>query len=439
MDKSLIKFRVGRLIHNIPYSSIPRIGHVYKNYKNEIAKYKDYNIQEEQKAIFEKVHKLVAYAIENIPFYRDYYSQKGFSINQLRSYDDISLIPIVSKKELMAVPLEYRSVKQRMSFLTNTGGSTGIPLSFYKLREQQIKETAYYDEAWSKLGYSNTSLRLQFVGRSQKEIISYDLIRKRLTANIYTPFEQLIKKLSEFCNYKEISYLQGYPSVLYQFALFMESHPEDYMLSGLNGKIKGIFLNSEYPYPEYRKKIEKVFDAKCIASYGHTEGCILAFDYGDNTYDVMRSYGYAEAIEMPEGKHLIGTSYDSFGSPFIRYDTGDIVDNAVVKEGLLYSFRMSEGGRSGQYVIDKKGVKISLTGLIFGRHHRLFDYCSQIQLSQIKPGYAKVFYVPNETVSVIPSPAELFNSDEIDMCFEFEQISSPIRTKSGKVLLLIKN
>lgn len=426
---------IGKFLNNIPYKYVLVVGGLYNKNQDEITAYETKNINEKRDYIFKRIYDVVKFSMENIPFYRGLYKEKGFSLDSLKSFDDIDTIPIVTKKDLMATALDLRSRKTMMSYISNTGGSTGVPLSFYKTRAQQIKEMAYYHNAWSRIGYCKSDIRLQFVGRSDSGNLSYDITRNRVMANIYMPFDKLIDELSKIGS--DIKFLQGYPSVLYELAIYFERNQEFFIKSGLKDNIKGVFLNSEYPYPIFQKKIEDVFGCKTLASYGHTEGCILAFDFGENIYEVNQSYGYAEVKEINGEKHLIGTSYDNLSSPFIRYDTGDIVDNSIVETGILKSFKMTDGGRSGQYIYDKNGKRISLTGLIFGKHHALFNYCSQIQVAQSDKGRAIIYYVANKDSFVGKPAKELFDSNDIDIDFDFIRIDEPIRTKTGKVLLLI--
>ena len=137
--------------------------------------------------------------------------------------------------------------------------------------------------------------------------------------------------------------------------------------------------------------------------------------------------------------HLIATSFDSFAAPFIRYDTNDIVEDVVFKNDILESYTMNSGGRSGQYIIDKNEKRISLTGLIFGKHHKLFDYCSQIQISQSEKGKATVYYIPKAILPNDFEPSVMFDSSGIEITFTFKKLNEPIKTKSGKVLLLVKD
>ena len=102
---------------------------------------------------------------------------------------------------------------------------------------------------------------------------------------------------------------------------------------------------------------------------------------------------------------------------------------------ILTSFQI-KNGRAGQFIQDRNNKKIALTGLIFGRHHKLFDYCSNIQLAEVEPGKAIVFYVLKKELP-LKDPGSLFNAENVDIQFEFNEIPAPIRTKSGKVHLLV--
>src|SRR5690606_33596347 len=143
---------------------------------------------------------------------------------------------------------------------------------------------------------------------------------------------------------------------------------------------------SELPSPLLRETVEKLLGCSSVSWYGHTERAILAYEKeGSATYYPFFTYGFAEALD--EGR-LVCTSYYNRASPLIRYDTGDRVD-PVVNDGLLDKFKISNG-REGDFIIDKLGNKIFLTGLIFGRHHELFESARHIQIYQPATGIAEV-------------------------------------------------
>ena len=73
-----------------------------------------------------------------------------------------------------------------------------------------------------------------------------------------------------------------------------------------------------------------------------------------------------------------------------------------------------------------------------GRHHQLMEQSSHIQVSQNENGKATIYYVPLSN-SDIKDPSVLFDSNNVAIDFVFKKIAAPLRTKAGKVLLLVPN
>lgn len=427
----------GKVIHRLPYQFIPFIGRIYSEFRNRINIYERKNENEEKQYIFDRMYSIVKFAIDNIPFYHNYYKQAGFELSQLNSFDDITKIPIVDKTILQSIPLEDRSYPHRSSYKVRTGGSSGQPLAFTKTCNLQVKEMAYYHNAWETLGYDTSKIRLQFVGRGKiKNSFSYDIVKNQFVCSSEMPPQKILEYIIKYNKNGLIEYIQGYPSVIFRFAQYCEVHQTEFTKSRLLDSLKGVFLNSEYPHVYYREYIENIFKVKTIASYGHTEGGALAFDNGTQEYIVEQSYGYTESINIKGTNHLVCTTWDNFASPLIRYDTNDLIDCSMYENHILRKFSMAEnGGRNGQFIRDKNGNDLSVTALIFGRHHKLFEYCSQIQLAQNEWGKATVLYVP--LAESVLEPHILFDSEGIDIDFTFIELSAPIRTSSGKTLLLV--
>lgn len=432
---NIITVTLGTILNRLPYILIPKIGLQYRKCQTDI---KTYDASMNKKEwIFKRFYNIVNYAITNIPFYQEFYKSHNFNIEQLKCFDDIGKVPIVHKSDLIDVPLEQRSNLAFANYLANTGGSTGSPFIFYRSPIQRIKAMAFYHNAWKRLGYKKNKLRLQFVGRQEKQGCIYDFKRNQIRVSAYESFDNVLREITKVNTFRMLEYLQGYPSVLYEFALFCADHKDLYEQSKLPKSLRGIFLNSEYPNPIFRDTIESVFGVKTIASYGLSEGCALAFDDGSGFYEIDQSYSYVEAIDVSGEKHLVGTCYDNYVAPLIRYDTNDVVEMFTSDENILQTFRMDSGGRSGQYILDINDRRVSLTGLIFGKHHQLFSYCTQLQVGQVEKGLATIYYVPKCELPVDFDPALLFDTSGIDIRFEFVAMTQPIRTVSGKVLLLV--
>jgi phenylacetate-CoA ligase len=208
-----------------------------------------------------------------------------------------------------------------------------------------------------------------------------------------------------------------------------------FLLDFLKKQIKGIMFGSEFPSPHFRDYIESLITKNTISWYGHTEGVILAGElYQKYVYVPFLSYGYTEAVKKDNQYHLVGTSFDNYATPFLRYDTEDLINPNFNSMGFLESFEITEG-RLGEFVIDKNNKRISLTALVFGRHHKLFDRVNFIQVKQVLPGTIKVYY---SNYSLVENPSELFDSTNLNMDVLFEQVKEPFKTSFGKIPLLIK-
>ncbi len=428
---------LGLLMSKIPYGKRPGLGILYSQQQNAIDQYKSFSEQNKQKYIYEKFFRIFSHAYLNIKFYRDLYDKAKINPDIIKSYSDIEKVPVISKKDLLEYDLKDRSFPLKNALLVNTGGSSGKTLSFYMDPERYGNEWAHIHNMWSKYNFKPSDLKITFDGRAKNNNnkIVYDFARNSLLYNIYGDPLQLSKELIKVTNRHSIRYLHGYPSAMYEFALFCETNEE--LLHLLRKTLVAAFLSSEFPSPHYRNKIEEVFGIPTQSFYGHTETCVLAVEADKYIYDTYQTYGFAEAIRIDNKHHLVGTSYFNFASPLIRYDTEDIIEPLNPAETILSQFKIVEG-RLGEFVIDKNGKKIPLTGLIYGRHHKLFDFSEHIQVFQDTPGVAIILFVSNKDISEVEAK-KLFNSENVDITFKFYKSNKPILSTSGKVNLKINS
>ena len=391
-----LPFPVGSALAMIPHKYLPFLGETYRQRMREINWFSHANEEQQRSFIFSKIKPLVEHAATNIVFYKQHYAKHDFDAFALKDYESLSTIPLVSKSHLQQFALEDRSADDRSKrFLANTGGSTGKPLTFYVQNDAVGHERAHIMTVWSKFDFVQSDYTLVFSGRSKfkDRTIQYDSMRHSFSVDIYQPFEAICDELRRLCAHKTFKYLHGYPSAIHEFALHCAQYDID-IRDRLRKTLKGVFLGSEFPQKPWRDNIEQTFAVPSVSFYGHTERCVMAYEIEKPyTYNVLQSYGFAEAVDSPMGTELVGTSYYNYTCPLIRYQTGDEIGSISKKDGVLESFQITTG-RQGDFVLDSNNKKIPLTGLIFGRHHQLFDLCSQLQIGQLSPGKAIVYYCP---------------------------------------------
>ena len=429
---------IGQLISHVPYRLRPGIGKSYALHKRNLNQFEELGIDEKKAFIVARMRKVVDCAA-SVPFYRDLYKKHGIDSKELNSFSDILNLPIVTKEMLSAAELEKRSGAVKGRYITNTGGSSGSPLAFYITPTLIPNEWAHMHRIWSKYGYDQSKLKLYFGGRNiGDKAIAYDGLRHQYAINIYKGIQDIIPRLRGILKYEKVEYLHGYPSALAEFSYDLKKHAPDLVIQ-LRQTLRGAFLGSEYPASVYRDRIESIFGIPTVSWYGHTERSILAWEKNEKfVYYPFQTYGYCEAVKNPEtgGYRLIGTSYGNFASPFIRYDTGDDIEPVVVQDGLLISFRIRTG-RLGEFVVDRHGTKISLTALIFGRHHRLFDVAQFIQVRQKIEGEMTVLITPKGKLPCDFVFEQWFDVTGLDLDIDYEVLERPILTKAGKVVLKV--
>jgi phenylacetate-CoA ligase len=368
-------------------------------------------------------------------FYNNFLQQNGCDLNKIRSLEEIAAVPLLTKSILRDVPVSERTIREHALKQFNTGGTSGFPLTFFAEKKFYPREWAHMHYMWKKIGYSPAKTKITIRGKNMDRIYQYNFNQNEFLINSYHPFNKndYLTLLKVFKRYNT-EFLHGYPSSV--FNLIKEiSVNAPFLLDFLRANIKGIMFASEYPSPRFRDYIEEMLTPNTISWYGHTEGVVLAGELLNKfEYIPFLSYGYAEAVKKGEHYHLAGTSFHNLAAPFIRYDTEDLIKPVFAENGMLSSFEITEG-RLGEFVIDKNGRNISLTALIFGRHHKLFERVNFIQVKQTIPGKVIIYY---SNASAIDEPAMLFDSDNLDIDLQFQQITEPIKTSLGKIPLLIK-
>ncbi|HNW56138.1 MAG TPA: CoF synthetase [Bacteroidales bacterium] len=425
--------QIGIALNYIPFTL--RLGSDYKRYSGLTERLINSDKDTRQAYLLEGFNKVLKHFSSCSPFYSQFLKANGVSVTEINSISDICRIPLMTKSSLKAVPIDDRTIKDYALKQFNTGGTSGNPLSFYAARNYYPREWAHMHYMWRKIGYTPSRTKITIRGRNLDNVYLYNFNQNEFLINSYHSFttkeyDDLLRLFKKY----NTEFIHGYPSSIYNF-LKEISVQAPALLDFLKSNIKGIMLGSEYPTPHYRNYIEELLTKNTISWYGHTEGVILAGElYRKFEYVPFLSYGYTEAVEKDGCYHLVGTAFDNFASPFIRYDTEDLIDPEMDDSGLLNSFKIKEG-RLGESVLDRNKKSISLTALIFGRHHKLFDMVDFIQVQQIEPGAIIVYYSSSDSIE---NPMNYFDTTNLDLDVMFRHINEPFKTNIGKIPLLIK-
>lgn len=428
---------VSRPLSRVPFSL--RFGRTYARSCQDLLRVERLSSDEREALAVKRLKKILTYAYERVPFYQEHYIKQGFHPDHFRELNDWDKVPIVSKENMRSVLIAGRVVNTVRGMQINTGGTSGQPLEFLVDAQAFAREWAHMHHIWSAHGYRPSHLKLTFRGKhfNRAEVLRYNAVHNEYIVNSNCSMTEIVSAVRNLTEVLVVRWLHGYPSLIAEFAECVNREDSD-LADFLRRRLYGVLLGSEYPANIYRSRIESILSSNVVSWYGHSEMVLLARETARGVYTALPSYGFAEAIREDKTSHscrLVGTCFYNRAHPFVRYDTGDLVMPLSHERGIL-SFQVLEG-RVGDFVIGRDGRRISLTAIIFGRHHPGFADVHHVQVRQDDIGSITLLVVAD---SKRTSPEDLhagFNLDDVDIDWRIEVIDKPIRSMAGKIKLLV--
>ena len=378
---------------------------------------------------------VVGKAGSHVPFYRNLYAREGIDPGGIWDLADFRRLPVITKDDLRAASFSDRLYRSGMEL--NTGGTSGQPLAFQVERNAFAREWAHMHHLWYARGYRKEHLKLTLRGKhfDLAEPLKYNAVHNELVVNANVPMNRVIDAAMKWGG-PPIRWLHGYPSLVAEFAkaLANANAPER---DQLRSRLRGVLLGSEFPAPHYRDVIEAHLSVNILSWYGHSEMSTLAGELTRGLYRALPTYGFAEAVEIGNSGRfrLVTTSFDNLSHPFIRYDTGDVIEPiSEGPQGLI--FKIAEG-RVGDFLYDRHGLPHSLTAIIFGRHHAAFSHIQHVQVCQTMPGKAMLLVTTDDPMTSPDALRKEFDLGGLDIEWDVELLPEPVRSTAGKIKLKV--
>ncbi|MCC9296348.1 phenylacetate--CoA ligase family protein [Clostridium sp. WLY-B-L2] len=400
-----------------------------------------------------QVKKLIEHAYRTVPYYTNIFNEYAIKPNQIQSFTDLKRIPYLTKKIVQdnlkdLVSTSYN--RDQISYVT-TGGSTGIPMGFYRDKNSASAiEYAFICKQWERTGFNahkinkNAILRGNIPSKGIYEKVGNNLILSsyQLTDGNMIIYIKLLEKFNP-------DFIQAYPSSISLLSDFILDNNLKVKLNNL----KAVLCGSENMYDFQRRKIERAFNVRVYSWYGHTEGCCLAGECEkSNNYHIFSEYGYTELInkngeDVTEENgigEIVATGFNNYVVPFIRYKTMDLAvnTNQICSCGRNYKLIKRVQGREQEQIITKDKAKIAMTSIIFSQHFNAFGKIRMMQLVQNEVGKVLVKIVEKEKLNKtdlneISDKMKNAAYNRIDV--EIKIVDNIVRTKSGKYKFLIQN
>jgi len=393
----VLKNIVGLTLSRLPLEYL--IGRQFRNTTELIISADKWTKFEVDAYHFEQLKKQVNNAYNKCPAYKKLYDAADIDISTFNTLSDFKKIPLINKAFINDNIDELLLVNKNNSDVdyVTTGGTSGVPLSFYINGSRSQIEYAYLVDGWRKMGFKLGNVKAVLRGRvtETKGCVhqSYDpIFNEYYYSNFHMSNDDMRHYISHIKTLKNC-FLHVYPSSIYQLARFAKKENISFY------NIKAILSESENVYPEQRKFVESVFNCRYYSSYGHSEKLIAAGECEHtNDYHVWPTYGYLELLDengdiiTKKGQigEIVGTGFINTVMPFIRYRTGDFAEyvghfcdkckrnNLIIKD--------IRGHRVQEYLVAKDHSLISWTAV--NMHDDTFDNVLQYQFYQDTPGVA---------------------------------------------------
>lgn len=304
---------------------------IYKKLK-EYRKLNNLTREEVKDLQFRKLKDLLLYAQAHSAYYKKVFIENGFSPQKMQSVEDIRVLPVLTREELLKHKDEIKSDQVSFSQLRkgSSSGSTGKPVVFYK-----DKNTISSGKAASYFGYEFGPWRFGMKGlhvwgnpetvhkqwSKPTSKIKATLYRQHKFPSIGLTTSESFFKLYDLCRKKRFDFIGGYTNAIYAFASFLEA--ENLSLTSL----KCILTTGENLLPFQRITIEQnlapIYDLYgCSEITGIASECRACGSYHIMDNHVLVEFGSTTTVEGDQ--QLILTDLDNYGFPMIRYSNGDM-------------------------------------------------------------------------------------------------------------------
>jgi len=282
----------------------------------------------------EKIVKQVKHVYENVPYYRDLMDKKGVKPEDIKSVDDIKLLPFLSKADLReAYPYGLLGTDLKNCVrIQSTSGTTGK------------RVVAFYTQHDIDLWEECCARAIVAAGGTDEDVCQvcygYGLFTGGPGLNGGShKVGCLTLPMSSGNTDRQIQFMMDLGATILcctpSYAAYIGETLAEKGYKPEDNKLKAGIFGAEPWTEEMRRSIEKSLGIKAYDIYGLTEtsGPGVSFECEEQTgMHINEDHFYAEIIDpetgevLPEGSkgELVFTSLDKEAFPLIRYRTRDI-------------------------------------------------------------------------------------------------------------------
>ena len=322
-----------------------------------------------------RLRKLLTHALDNSPFYKQFYADLNLEIDKIKNLEAFSSLPILTKHQIREAGDSFRPAFFNKSELATakTGGSTGVSLHLYfdKKCQEYRNAAAMLTDMWS--GWKPGLKRAAIWGNPPvPQTINQKLRSALLDRMIYLDTMALnAESLNSFVALWQREKPQtvfGHSHSIYMLAKFLLEHN----ITDL--RPRGVISTSMMLLEHERDAIEQAFKCKVFNRYGCEEVGLIASEceYHNgmhlNCHDVYVEFinSNGDACKPGEEGKIVLTDLNNYAMPLIRYQVEDIGTPTDRKCSCGRAMPLMENisGRVADFLKRKDGTLVAGVSLV---------------------------------------------------------------------------
>ncbi|MFC5589104.1 hypothetical protein ACFPRA_09410 [Sporosarcina soli] len=300
-----------------------------------------------------KLNEIISHAGRTVPYYHTY-----------KDVADISQMPVVNKSIIRKESQSFLSTSYAKNELikVTTSGSSGTPMEFYREHNKRIRQIAEVIFLGIPIKYY-FGMKHGFIRATHPKSRLNLLLQNEIHIDPTKMSADALEKIRT--DIKEMKCIIGFPSTLYEIALYCEKKGD----TPKHFNLVGLICTAEPLLEKQKTVIQRVFGCPIQVRYAAEElGLIAVQNPGSPFYRVNQASFYVEILKLDsdspceegeEGRIVI-TDLEAKAMPLIRYDTGDL---GVMKIEEIRGERIvtlsSISGRKIEMLFSPTGEKIS--------------------------------------------------------------------------------
>jgi phenylacetate-CoA ligase len=285
---------------------------------------------------FRRLSELLAHCETQVPYYRRLFKSLGLSSTEIKNLKDFAQLPILTKDIIRenAHELVREDVSPDSLLKHHSGGSTGVPLTFFREHSYLDVSEAGTFRNLAQSGWRPGEMVAFFWGWSDglysMSRWQFELRQTLRRMYQFDPFHSGPAEMEAWARRwrtLNASVALGYASTISRFAEFVEQTGQRLT------PLRGVFTTAEKLYEPQRQLISRVFGCQVYDCYGSSEVQNISAECLSGKMHINSDFVVLEVDESSNldqsAKPFLVTSLWNYAMPFIRYrneDCGSLSD-----------------------------------------------------------------------------------------------------------------